>query len=150
MAMAITEGWYVDKNGNPIVVPQALQIFENAVKGGCPKVEDFCYLAELISRMKKHDEAQALFKQAEQQYPNHWLVPYYRGLADNLAGLKERAIQNFQHASRLAPFRSEPDWKMGQIYCALGNAEMGESMKNSSEDKKAKRKKIAEDGLPSA
>ena len=150
MAMAIAEGWCADKSGKPIVVPQSIEIFEKAVKGENPQVEDYCYLAELYARMNRYKEAEGLFKQAEEKYPQQWLIPYYKGLVNNLAGRKEEALQNLILAARLAPFRSEPDWKMGQIYCALGNSEMGESMKKSSEDKKSTRKKIAEDGLPSA
>ncbi|OQC60377.1 MAG: Serine/threonine-protein kinase PrkC [Verrucomicrobia bacterium ADurb.Bin018] len=150
MAMAIADGWVVDKSGKRIVVPQSIDYFEKAVRRENTQVEEYCYLAELYARMNRHKEAEALFVEAEAKHPRNWLVPYYRGLAKYLAGLNDEAINNMQKASQLAPLRSEPDWKMGQVYCALGNIEMGETMKKSSEDKKSTRKKIAEDGLPSA
>ena len=150
MAMAIADGWVADENGKRIVVPQSIEFFEKAVNGGNPQVEDYCYLAELYSRMNRHKEAESLLEKAEEKHPRNWLVPYYRGLAKNHAGLNDEAIHYLQQASRLAPMRSDPDWKMGQVYCALGNIEMGDTMKKSSEDKKSTRRNIAEDGVPSA
>lgn len=147
MAMAIAEGWYSGKDGKLIVVPESIEFFEKAIKGVNPQVEDFCYLAELYARMKKDKEAEYLFKQAEDKFSKHWLIPYYKGLVKNLEGQKEDALQFLRLASQLAPFRSEPEWKMGQIYCGLGNEDMGDCMKRSSEEKKIKRKAIAEDGL---
>lgn len=148
MAMALSDGWFADKSGKLIVVPQAIEFFEKAVKGDHTQVEDFCYLAELYARMNRFKEAKELFIQAEEKFSQHWLIPYYKGLVNNLAGLKEDAIQDLQLAARLAPFRSEPELKMGQIYSALGNVEMGECSKNQAEQKSAKRRAIAGAGLP--
>lgn len=147
MAMALADGWFADKSGKPIVVPQAIEFFEKAVKRDNPRVEDYCYLAELYARMSRYIEAGGLLKQAEEKYSRHWLIPYYKGLVNNRAGLKEEALQNLLLASRMAPLRSEPEWKMGQIYCAMGNYELDESSKKQAEQKRARRKAIAEEGL---
>jgi tetratricopeptide (TPR) repeat protein len=113
-------------------------------------VEDFCYLADLYARMDRYEEAGDLLKQAQGKFPRSWLVPYYRGLVQYQAGKNDAALRALEEASRLAPLRSDPDWKMGQVHHSLGDALMADRFQKQSEAKKARHKAIVEEGLTTA
>lgn len=146
MSMALAEQ-YVGTEGRPIVVRQALAFFERSVETSAAHVEDFCYLADLYARINRYMDAEKLLERAERDHGQQWLISYYRGIVQNQAGMKEAALRTLTDASRIAPFRSDPDWKMAQIHLALGNTEMAERLTKQSKAKKAKRKAIAEEGL---
>ena len=146
MSMALTEG-HVTRDGRRIVVRQALDFFTSAVESDSAHVEDFCYLADLLGRMDRYEEAYSLLSRARRKFPHAWLVPYYRGLVQYQQGTNEDAIRSLTEAARLAPCRSDPDWKMGQVYKSLGDNQMAAQCQGRSESKKAQRQKVIEDGL---
>jgi tetratricopeptide (TPR) repeat protein len=98
--------------------------------------------------MERYADADALLKQAQGRFPKSWLVPYYRGLVQYQAGRKEDALHSLGEAALLAPFRSDPDWKMAQVHQSLGNGQMVDRLQRESEAKKARRKAIVDEGLP--
>ncbi len=144
--MAVTER-YVQKDGVNIIVPQALEFFEGVLNGKDSQVEDFCYLAELYARKNEYDKAIVLLDRASVKYPNHWLLPYYKALVDIQGGKNEESLTVLSEAAKLAPCKSDPEWKMSQIYKSLGNNEMSQKMHLLSEEKKKKRLHIVNDAL---
>lgn len=146
MSMALTEH-HVSRDGKRIVVRQAFEFFQGIVGTDKAHVEDFCYLADLCGRMDRYEEAEDILKLAQGRFPRSWLVPYYRGLVQYQAGQKESAVRSLEEASRLAPFRSDPDWKMAQVHQSLGNGQVADRLQKQSEAKKARRKAIADEGL---
>ncbi len=149
-AMAIAERYVQQKDGTRIIVPQALEFFEHAVESKEPQVEDCCYLAEYYARMKRFEEATNMIRRVENKHQGNWLIPYYMGLVEILAGQDKDSLISFEYAAKWAPFRSDPDWKMEQVYRRLGNNQMADLSHQRCEAKKAKRKEIAENGLPSS
>ena len=146
MSMALTEH-HVSSDGKRIVVRQAFEFFQGIVGTDKAHVEDFCYLADLYGRMDRYEEAEDVLKLAQGRFPQSWLVLYYRGLVQYQAGQKEAAVRSLEQASRLAPFRSDPDWKMAQVHQSLGNGQVADRLQKQSEAKKARRKAIADEGL---
>lgn len=146
MSMALTEG-HVTRDGQRIVVREALEFFTNAVEADSAHVEDFCYLADLYGRMERYDEARSLLNRAQRKFPRNWLVPYYRGLVHYQEGTNDQALRALAEASRLAPYRSDPDWKMAQVYKSLGDTTEANQLQKQSETKKIRRKAIIDDGL---
>lgn len=146
MSMALTER-HVSKDGQRIIVRQAYEFFQGIVGSDDAHVEDFCYLADLYGRMERYDEAESLLRRARSRYPRSWLVPYYTGLVQYQANRKETALRSLEEAARLAPLRSDPDWKMAQIHQSLGNEQIAERLRKQSEAKKVRRKAIADEGL---
>lgn len=149
MSMALTEN-HVSRDGKRIVVRQALEFFQGIVGTDKAHVEDFCYLADLYGRMDRYDEAEGLLKQAQSRFSRSWLVPYYRGLVQHQAGRNDAALRALEEASRLAPLRSDPDWKMGQVHHSLGDALMAGRFQKYSEAKKARHRSIIEERLTTA
>ena len=149
MSMALTEH-HVSRDGKRIVVRQAFEFFQGIVGTDKAHVEDFCYLADLYGRMDRYEEAEDVLKLAQGRFPRSWLVPYYRGLVQYQAGQKEAAVRSLEEASRLAPFRSDPDWKMAQVHQSLGNGQVADSLQKQSEAKKERRKTIADEALTMA
>jgi tetratricopeptide (TPR) repeat protein len=146
LSIAMTKR-HVIRDGQWVIVREALDFFTNAVETDSSYVEDFCYLADLLGRMERYDEAYSLLSRARVKFPRAWLVLYCRGLVEHQQGSNEDALRSLTEASRLAPYKSDPDWKMGKIYKSLGNAQMAAQFHNSCEAKKAQRRKIIEDGL---
>jgi tetratricopeptide (TPR) repeat protein len=143
MSMALTER-HVVQDGKRIIICEAFEFFENIVSTEKAHVEDFCYLADLYGRMDRFDEAKDTLKRAQERFPQNWRVPYYRGLVQHQAGQSEAAIRSLEEASRLAPFRSDPDWKLAQVYQSLGNGQEADRLQKQSEAKKAQRKAIVD------
>ncbi len=146
MSMALTEH-HVARDGKRIVVRQAFEFFQGIVGTDKAHVEDFCYLADLYGRMDRFEEAEGLLDLVQGRFPRNWLVPYYRGLVQYQAGRNGAALSALEDASRLAPLRSDPDWKMGQIHHSLGDVPMADRFQKQSEAKKARHKAIIEEGL---
>ena len=146
LSMALTEH-HVSRDGKRIITRQAFEFFQGIVKTDKAHVEDFCYLADLYGRMERYEDAEEILKHAQSRFQQSWLVPYYRGLVQYQAGQEESAVRFLEEASRLAPFRSDPDWKLAQVHKSLGNGQVADRLQRQSEAKKARRKAIADEGL---
>lgn len=144
MSMALTEH-HVVKDGKRIVAREAFEFFQGIVETDKARVEDFCYLSDLFARMDRYQDAEGILKRAQDRHPRSWLVPYYRGLVQCQANQNESAVRSLEEASRLAPFQSEPDWKMAQVFRSLGDVQKADFLQMQSVSKKEQRKAILAD-----
>jgi tetratricopeptide (TPR) repeat protein len=149
LAMALTE-FYVEKDGEKIVVKEALLFFEGSVEEHDGSwIEDFCYLADLYARMGRFSESYNLLVAAEQRFPGHWMQQHYRALIQSYENHFGDALKSLKEAIERAPFQSEPWWLVAQIQHRLGVNTEAETARRNSKKVADEHRRLAQEALQS-
>jgi tetratricopeptide (TPR) repeat protein len=110
-------------DGKRVIVPEAAEFFAEIVRDEKMREPgDFCYLARFHEWMAEYEEAEAALTQAQSLYPKYWEIPFQRAAFRVRAGDCNGAIDSAEHATQLAPWKTQT-WKLlGEAHDRLGRS----------------------------
>ena len=123
-AVTIADGFCIGRmttNGKRVIVPDAAEFFAQIVRDEqMREPEDFCYLARFHEWTEKYEEAEAVLTQGQSLYPEYWEIPFQRAAFRVRAGGYSGATDSAEHATQLAPWKTQTWQLLGQVYSGLG------------------------------
>ena len=125
-AATIADGFCIGQmttNGERVIVPDVAEFFTQIVHDEqMRKSEDFCYLARFHEWTEKYEEAEAALTQGQGLYPEYWEIPFQRAAFQVRAGSYSSAADSAEHATQLAPWKTQTWRLLGKVYNGLGRS----------------------------
>ena len=125
-AATIADGFCIGRtttNGERVIVPDVAEFFTQIVHDEqMRKPEDFCYLARFHEWTEKYEEAEAALTQGQGLYPEYWEIPFQRAAFQVRAGSYSSAADSAEHATQLAPWKTQTWRLLGKVYNGLGRS----------------------------
>ena len=129
-AATIADGFCIGQmttNGERVIVPDVAEFFTQIVHDEQMRnPEDFCYLARFHEWTEKYEEAEAALTQGQGLYPEYWEIPFQRAAFQVRAGDYSGATDFAEHATQLAPWKTQTWRLLGKVYNGLGRSGQAE------------------------
>ena len=110
-------------NGERVIVPDVAEFFTQIVHDEQMRnPEDFCYLARFHEWTEKYEEAETALTQGQGLYPEYWEIPFQRAAFQVRAGSYSSAADSAEHATQLAPWKTQTWRLLGKVYNGLGRS----------------------------
>ena len=146
-AATIADGFCIGQmttDGKRVIVPDAAEFFAQIVRDEqMREPRDFCYLARFREWTEKYEEAEAALTQGQSLYPEYWEIPFYRAAFRWRAGDSSGAIDFAEHATQLAPWKTQTWRLLGQVYSGLGRSGQAEIAEDRAKEVQRVREQLA-------
>ena len=146
-AATIADGFCVGRmttNGARVIVPDAADFFAEIVRDEQMREPgDFCYLARFHEWTEKYEEAEAVLTQGQSLYPEYWELPFQRAVFRVRAGGYSGAIDSAEHATQLAPWKTQTWQLLGKVYGSLGRSRQAEITEDRAKEVQRVREQLA-------
>ncbi len=136
-------------DGKRVIVPEVPEFFAQIVRDEeMREPDDFCYLARFREWTEKYEEAEAVLAQAQSLYPEYWEIPFQRADFRCRAGDYSGAIDSAEHATQLAPWKTQTWHLLGMVHDGLGRSGQAEIAKDRAKEiQRARERDITESGV---
>ena len=146
-AATIADGFCIGRtttNGERVIVPDAAEFFAQIVRDEQMREPgDFCYLARFHEWTEKYEEAEAVLTQGQSLYPEYWEIPFQRAIFRVQAGGYSDAINSAEHATQLAPWKTQTWRLLGKVYDGLGRSSQAEIAEGRAKEVQQVREQLA-------
>ena len=146
-AATIADGFCIGQmttDGKRVIVPEVPEFFTQIVRDEERREPgDFCYLARFREWTEKYEEAEAALTQGQSLYPEYWEIPFYRAAFRWRAGDSSGAIDFAEHATQLAPWKTQTWRLLGQVYSGLGRSGQAEIAEDRAKEVQRVREQLA-------
>ena len=145
----IADGFCIGRmttDGERVIVPDVAEFFAQIVRDEQMREPgDFCYLARFREWTEKYKEAEALLTQGESLYPEYWEIPFQRASFRWRASDYSGAIDSAEHATQLAPWKTQT-WKLlGMVHEGLGRSSQAKIAQNRAKEVQRVREQLADE-----
>ena len=146
-AATIADGFCIGRmttNGKRVIVPEAADFFARIVRDEQMREPgDFCYLARFREWTEKYEKAEAVLTQGQSLYPEYWEIPFQRAAFRVRAGDYSGAIDSAEHATQLAPWKTQAWELLGKVHDGLGRSRQAEIAKDRAKEVQRIREQLA-------
>ena len=148
-AATIADGFCIGRmttNGKRVIVPDVAEFFAQIVRDEQMREPgDFCYLARFHEWTEKYEEAEAVLIQGQSLYPEYWEIPFQRAAFRVRAGGYSGTIDSAEHATQLAPWKTQTWRLLGQVYSGLGRSGQAEIAEDRAKEVQRVREQLADE-----